>query len=65
MTQYLSDGWLVFYLFAAIWVWGWIAMVRGTSVSQETNLLKKAGGIAALFFIWWYIALCMAGQGDV
>jgi len=64
MTQYFSAGWLVFYLCAAIWFWGWIASILETSVSQETKLLKKIGGAILLFFIWPYIAFCMS-QGDI
>jgi hypothetical protein len=39
--------------------------VRETSVSQETKMLKKIGGIILLFFIWPYIAFCMLTQGDI
>lgn len=60
-----TAGWITFYLFAAIWIFGWISSVRGTSVSQETNPLKKLGGIVMLFFIWPYIAICMGSQGDI
>lgn len=63
--MHMTQGWILFYLFSIIWLWGWIASVRETSVSQETNMLKKIGGIALLFFIWPYIAFCMAGQGDI
>lgn len=57
--------WIVFLIFAALWLWGWISSISDTSVSQETNLIKKLGGIILLFFIWPYIALCMASQGDI
>ncbi len=56
---------VVFLIFAALWMWGWISSILDTTVSQETNLLKKVGGIILLFFIWPYIALCMASQGDI
>jgi hypothetical protein len=52
-------------LFSVIWLCGWIASVQGTSASQETKILKKIWLIILLFFIWPYIAICMASQGDV
>jgi hypothetical protein len=61
----MSTGWIVTGIFAALWLWGWIASVRETSVSQETKILKKIGGIILLFFIWPYIAFCMLTQGDI
>jgi len=60
-----STGWIIFYLFCAIWIWGWIASILETSVSQEPKLLKKIGGSLLLFFIWPYIAYCMMSQGDI
>lgn len=51
-------------MLGAVWLFGWIASIQETSVSQEANKLKKAGQIVLLFFIWPYIAICMAGQGD-
>jgi hypothetical protein len=63
--NYLTQGWIIIYVLSALWLCGWIASVHDTSVSQETRLLKKIGGIILLFFIWPYIALCMASQGDV
>jgi hypothetical protein len=61
----VTTGWIVFYIFSAIWLWGWIASVRETSVSQETKTLKKIGGIILLFFIWPYVAFCMMNEGDI
>jgi hypothetical protein len=64
-VAYLSTGWIIFYIFAAIWLGGWAASINETSVGQETKPLKKIGGIILLFFIWPYIAICMMGQGDI
>jgi hypothetical protein len=58
-------GWIVFAIFSVIWICGWIASISETSVGQETKILKKIGGIILLFFIWPYIAICMASQGDI
>jgi len=58
-------GWLVVYLFCAIWIWGWIATILQTSVSQERKIIKKIGGVVLMFFIWPYIAFCMMNQGDI
>lgn len=60
-----TTGWIVFYLFVGIWLWGWIASYFETSVHQEINFLKKIGQIVLLFFIWPYIAFCMMRQGDI
>ena len=63
--QYFSAGWLVFYLFAVIWLWGWVSSILGTSISQEPWGFFKIRGIVLLFFIWPYIAYCMMNQGDI
>jgi hypothetical protein len=45
MQDFFSAGWLVAYFFAALWLLGWLASAHETSVSQDTNPLKKLGGI--------------------
>jgi hypothetical protein len=65
MMAYLTTGWIVFYIFAAIWLFGWIASVRETSIGQEPWGFFKIRGIILLFFIWPYIAWCMMNQGDI
>lgn len=56
---------VVLCMLSAVWLFGWIASIQETSVSQETNKLKKAGQIVLLFFIWPYIAWKMMTQGDI
>jgi hypothetical protein len=58
-------GWFVIATFALLWLLGWAAAYSETSVSQEKRVLKKIGGIILLFFVWPYIAWCMANQGDI
>jgi hypothetical protein len=52
-------------IFSVIWAWGWIASIFSTSVYQEAKFSKKLLGSILLFFIWPYIAYCMASQGDI
>lgn len=47
-----------------LWCSAWIAMIRNTDVGQLPWGWPKIKGIVLLFFIWWYIALAMMGQGD-
>lgn len=61
---YLSSGWIVIYIFAALWLWGWVASISATSIGQERGFFKLRG-IILLFFIWPYIAFCMMNQGDI
>lgn len=59
-----SSAIIVSCMIAAVWLFGWIASIQETSVSQEQDKLKKFGQIVLLFFIWPYIAYCMMTQGD-
>lgn len=62
---YFSSGWIVLYLFAALWLWGWITSLRGTSIGQEPWGFSKICGIVLLLFVWPYVAFCMMSKGDI
>jgi hypothetical protein len=65
MMAYLTYGWIAFYIFAAIWIWGWIIAARNVELEHSDKLWCKIGSYIILFFIWPYIAFCMLGQGDI
>jgi hypothetical protein len=60
-----SGGWLIAYLFAALWLWGWVAMAHSVSLEHSDRIWRKVGSYAIVFFIWPYIAFCQASQGDI
>ena len=55
---------IALWIFGVIWLFGWIASIRSTCVSQESGW-KMIGGALLLFFVWPYIALCMFNEGDI
>lgn len=65
MMSYMTQGWILVYLFMIIWLWGWIAMARDVEFEHSDRLGPKIGSWAVLFFIWPYIAFCAMRQGDI
>jgi hypothetical protein len=53
---------IVILLFSTLWLLGWIASISETSVGQDKWGFSKIKGIIILFFVWPYIAWCMANQ---
>jgi hypothetical protein len=58
-------GWIVLAVFALIWVGGWLSVASSVELEHSDRFWRKVASYAIVFFIWPYIAICMASQGDI